>query len=103
MGSISLMLCSRPGESSCSKNLNLDIAASQHLTQCYILCINTAVLTATTLRVGEVLLVDAPWLFRAPWEVIKPLLRKYAALVRFASLEEARALFQPGKAPPDFQ
>lgn len=34
-------------------------------------------------RVGQVLLVDAPWIFQAPWKAIKPLLRKYSALVRF--------------------
>lgn len=34
------------------------------------------------------LLVDAPWIFKAPWEVIKPLLRKYQALVRFVSRGE---------------
>ncbi|KAF6256482.1 hypothetical protein COO60DRAFT_1528798 [Scenedesmus sp. NREL 46B-D3] len=38
-----------------------------------------------------VLLVDAPWIFKAPWELIKPLLRKYAALVRFVSRRELAA------------
>ena len=51
---------------------------------------------------SEVLLVDAPWAFRPPWEAIKPLLRKYAALVRFAERHDAAALFAPGDAPPDF-
>jgi hypothetical protein len=38
-------------------------------------------------RVGQVLLVDAPWIFQAPWKAIKPLLRKYSALVRFVDRE----------------
>lgn len=33
-------------------------------------------------RVGQVLLVEAPWVFGPAWEVIRPLMRKYAALVR---------------------
>jgi hypothetical protein len=32
-------------------------------------------------RVGQVLFVDAPWVFQPAWQVIKPLMRKYAALV----------------------
>lgn len=32
-------------------------------------------------RVGQVLMVEAPWVFTPAWEVIKPLLRKYKALV----------------------
>lgn len=32
-------------------------------------------------RVSQVLFVDAPWVFFPAWEVIKPLMRKYAALV----------------------
>lgn len=32
-------------------------------------------------RVGQVLFVDAPWVFYPAWEVIKPLMRKYKALV----------------------
>lgn len=34
-------------------------------------------------RVGQVLFVDAPWVFQPAWAVIKPLMRKYAALVSF--------------------
>lgn len=32
-------------------------------------------------RVGQVLFVDAPWVFQPAWAAIKPLMRKYAALV----------------------
>ena len=32
-------------------------------------------------RVGQVLFVEAPWVFGPAWEVIRPLMRKYAALV----------------------
>lgn len=53
-------------------------------------------------RVGQVLLVDAPWIFQAPWKAIKPLLRKYSALVRFVDRETMRReFFDGGKlAPP---
>jgi hypothetical protein len=45
-------------------------------------------------RVGQVLLVDAPWIFQAPWRAIRPLLRKYSALVRFVDRETlAREFF----------
>jgi hypothetical protein len=51
-----------------------------------------------------VLLVDAPWFFKGPWEVIKPLLRKYAALVRFVSRQElATDFFQPDMLPKQFR
>ena len=33
-------------------------------------------------RVAQVLFVEAPWLFNLCWESIKPLMGKYAALVR---------------------
>jgi hypothetical protein len=36
-------------------------------------------------RVGQVLMVDAPWVFGPAWEVIRPAMRKYAALVRAQS------------------
>ena len=54
------------------------------------------------ISVSEVLLVDAPWAFRPLWEGIKPLLRKYSQLVRFADRRDAAALFAPGDAPPEF-
>jgi hypothetical protein len=55
-------------------------------------------------RFGQVLLVDAPWFFKGPWEVIKPLLRKYAGLVRFVSRQElAREFFAPDTLPEQFK
>ncbi|WIA20831.1 hypothetical protein OEZ85_005184 [Tetradesmus obliquus] len=55
-------------------------------------------------RVGQVLLVDAPWIFKAPWEAFKPLLRKYAALVRFVSRKElAVEYFTADSLPADFR
>ncbi len=51
---------------------------------------------------SQVLLVEAPWVFRPAWEVIRPLLRKYAALVEFANIADVRALYTPEKCPPDF-
>eukprot|EP00879_Flechtneria_rotunda_P027932 GHRR01029988.1.p1 GENE.GHRR01029988.1~~GHRR01029988.1.p1 ORF type:complete len:123 (-),score=6.06 GHRR01029988.1:492-860(-) len=56
-----------------------------------------------TCRMGQVLLVDAPWFFKGPWEAIKPLLRKYAALVRFVSRQElANEFFTSQTLPKDF-
>lgn len=55
-------------------------------------------------RMGQVLLVDAPWIFKAPWQVIKPLLRKYQALVRFVTSEQLAAeFFTPETLPADFR
>jgi len=54
-------------------------------------------------RLSQVLLVDAPWIFQPAWAVIKPLLRKYSALVRFVSSEEVRReYFEPGSCPEEF-
>ena len=48
--------------------------------------------------------MDAPWFFKGPWEVIKPLLRKYAALVRFVSRQElARDFFKSDSLPDQFK
>ncbi|GLC47000.1 hypothetical protein PLESTB_001656000 [Pleodorina starrii] len=55
-------------------------------------------------RVGQVLFVDAPWVFFPAWEVIKPLMRKYASLVRFLSVSELRSEFFTSETlPPDFK
>ena len=54
-------------------------------------------------RLGQVLMVDAPWIFQPPWQVIKPLLKKYATLVRFCSAENVRdEYFTPETCPPAF-
>jgi len=44
-------------------------------------------------RIGQVLLVGAPLLFQPVWQIIKPLLGKYAALVQFVSPQEAESYF----------
>lgn len=36
-------------------------------------------------RIGQVLLVDAPLVFKPVWAVVRPLLGKYAALVQFST------------------
>jgi len=51
-------------------------------------------------RIGEVLLVDAPLIFRPTWMIAKPMLGKYAKLVKFVSLQEAKTYFPEGKVPP---
>lgn len=54
-------------------------------------------------RVGQVLFVEAPWVFLPAWEVIKPAMRKYAALVEFVSIKQVRDLyFDPDACPPEF-
>jgi hypothetical protein len=54
-------------------------------------------------RVSQILFVEAPWVFGPLYEVIKPWLRKYAALVRFVSVEEVRKeYFTPETIPEDF-
>jgi hypothetical protein len=54
--------------------------------------------------VAQVLFVDAPWIFKGPWAVIRPLMRKYAALVEFVSREElAATTFTPATLPDDFR
>ena len=40
-------------------------------------------------RIGQVLLVGAPLVFQPVWQIIKPLLGKYATLVQFVSPQEA--------------
>ena len=50
------------------------------------------------------LFVDAPWGFNAGWSVVKPWLKKYAALVNFVSRAELRQqYFTPETCPEDFQ
>ena len=44
-------------------------------------------------RLGRVLLVDAPLIFQPPWQVVKPLLGKYAKLVKFISSKELDSYF----------
>ena len=53
-------------------------------------------------RAGEVLMVEAPWMFLPPYELMKPLLGKYSQLIRFVSVTEVREYFQPGTLPEDF-
>ncbi|KAF8037092.1 hypothetical protein BT93_B0107 [Corymbia citriodora subsp. variegata] len=41
-------------------------------------------------RLGQVLFVEAPFVFKPIWQLAKPLLKSYASLVRFCSLETVR-------------
>ena len=47
-------------------------------------------------RISQVLLVDAPLAFQPMWQVVKPLLGKYAGLVRFVKAAEVARYFAPG-------
>ncbi|KAI3454460.1 hypothetical protein Pfo_011123 [Paulownia fortunei] len=44
-------------------------------------------------RLGEVLFVDAPFIFKPVWQLIKPLLKSYASLVRFCSAKAVKEEF----------
>eukprot|EP00854_Cymbomonas_tetramitiformis_P000583 gene583-984_t len=39
-------------------------------------------------RIGQVLLVEPPFVFQPVWQVIKPLLGKYSSIVRFVKVSE---------------
>ena len=52
-------------------------------------------------RLGQVLVVDAPWVFRPAWAGVRPMLRKYAELVRFVSRVQLRQeFFSKSSLPP---
>jgi hypothetical protein len=54
-------------------------------------------------RLSQVLFVEAPWVFKPGWEIVKPWLKKYAALVRFVTAEEVRRdFFTAETVPEDF-
>jgi hypothetical protein len=49
-------------------------------------------------------LVDAPWVFKGPWELFKSLLGRHADLVHFASRQQlAQQFFTPDTVPADFR
>ncbi|MCL7039489.1 hypothetical protein MKW94_001330 [Papaver nudicaule] len=55
-------------------------------------------------RLGQVLFVDTPFLFFPLWQLIKPLLRSYASLVRFCSADNVRKeYFTETTIPADFR
>ncbi|VAI91947.1 unnamed protein product [Triticum turgidum subsp. durum] len=55
-------------------------------------------------RLGEVLFVDAPFVFQPMWQLVKPLLKQYASLVRFCDAETVRKeYFTEETVPPDFR
>ncbi|KAK6148347.1 hypothetical protein DH2020_019259 [Rehmannia glutinosa] len=41
-------------------------------------------------RLGQVLFVDAPFIFKPVWQLIKPLVKSYASLVRFCSAKDVK-------------
>ncbi|KAK9076823.1 hypothetical protein SSX86_005157 [Deinandra increscens subsp. villosa] len=41
-------------------------------------------------RLGQVLFVDAPFVFQPIWQLAKPLVKSYASLVRFCSVDDVR-------------
>ncbi|KAK1602492.1 hypothetical protein QYE76_048348 [Lolium multiflorum] len=55
-------------------------------------------------RLGQVLFVDAPFVFQPMWQLVKPLLKQYASLVRFCDAETVRKeYFTEETVPPDFR
>ncbi|XP_074584826.1 CRAL-TRIO domain-containing protein C3H8.02 [Curcuma longa] len=54
-------------------------------------------------RLGQVLFVNAPLVFRPVWQLIKPLLKSYASLARFCDMDTVRKeYFTESTVPPDF-
>ena len=55
-------------------------------------------------RLGQVLMLDAPWIFQPGWAVVKPWLGKYAGLVRFVKADELQSdFFTEDTFPRDLQ
>lgn len=55
-------------------------------------------------RLGQVLFVDAPFVFQPIWQLAKPLVKHYASLVRFCSVEDVRKeYFTESTVPPSFR
>ncbi|KAH0468658.1 hypothetical protein IEQ34_001890 [Dendrobium chrysotoxum] len=55
-------------------------------------------------RLGQVLLVGAPLVFQPIWQLLKPLMKSYAALVRFCDAETVRSeYFQEDTIPAAFK
>ncbi|XP_064977340.1 uncharacterized protein LOC135619346 isoform X5 [Musa acuminata AAA Group] len=55
-------------------------------------------------RLGQVLFVDAPFVFQPIWQLVKPLMRSYASLVRFCDMETVRKeYFTESTVPTDFK
>eukprot|EP00891_Asterochloris_glomerata_P004220 jgi/Astpho2/4220/Aster-05183 len=55
-------------------------------------------------RLGQVLMLDAPWIFQPGWAVVKPWLGKYAGLVKFVKADELQSdFFTEDTFPTDLQ
>ncbi|KAK7330514.1 hypothetical protein VNO77_24709 [Canavalia gladiata] len=55
-------------------------------------------------RLSQVLFVDAPFVFKPIWQLVKPLLKSYASLVRFCSADTVRKeYFTEETLPPCFR
>ncbi|XP_071729660.1 uncharacterized protein [Rutidosis leptorrhynchoides] len=52
-------------------------------------------------RLGQVLFVDAPFVFQPIWQLAKPLVKSYASLVRFCSAEDVRKEYFTESTLPD--
>ncbi|XP_024960741.1 uncharacterized protein LOC112501261 isoform X2 [Cynara cardunculus var. scolymus] len=55
-------------------------------------------------RLGQVLFVDAPFVFQPIWQLAKPLIKSYASLVKFCSVEDVRKeYFTESTVPASFR
>ncbi|KAF4351765.1 hypothetical protein F8388_008775 [Cannabis sativa] len=55
-------------------------------------------------RLGQVLFVDAPFVFQPIWQLTKPLLKSYSSLARFCSVETVRKeYFKEDTLPANFR
>ncbi|KAH9776283.1 CRAL-TRIO domain-containing protein [Citrus sinensis] len=52
-------------------------------------------------RLGEVLFVEAPFVFKPFWQLTKPLLKSYASLAKFCSVETVRKEYFTEATVPD--
>ncbi|KAK4350548.1 hypothetical protein RND71_029861 [Anisodus tanguticus] len=55
-------------------------------------------------RLGQVLFVEAPFVFKPLWQLVKPMLKQYASLVRFCSAKDVRGeYFTEDTVPASFR
>lgn len=54
-------------------------------------------------RLGQVLFVDAPFVFKPLWQLAKPMLKQYASLVIFCSAKDVKEYFTEDALPASFR
>lgn len=54
-------------------------------------------------RLGQVLFVDAPFVFKPLWQLVKPMVKQYASLVTFCSVKDVKEYFTEDTLPASFR